>query len=83
MASEDPARVLHDVPEERMLDAARATARDPGAPLRPWRKERLLLAGFVLCLVIAVVTVVMPELSDGDAAHKQSPAVPASTSPTK
>jgi hypothetical protein len=76
MQNEDPSRMLREVPAERVLDAARATTRDPGAPLHPGRKEQLLLAGFVACLVIAVVTVILPELSDGDAAHKQPQGAP-------
>jgi hypothetical protein len=54
-----------------------AHARDPGAPQRPVRKERMLLAGFVVCLVIGVVTVLLPELSGGDTAHKQPQPAPA------
>lgn len=46
-------------------------ARDPGAPVRPARKEQVLLAGFLVCLVIGALTVLLPELSGGDAAHKQ------------
>jgi hypothetical protein len=42
------------------------------------RREQVLLVGFLLCLVIAAVTVVLPELSGGgsDIAHKQPPAAP-------
>ena len=41
-------------------------------------REHVLLVGFLLCLVIAAVTVVLPELSGGgsDTAHKQPPAAP-------
>lgn len=46
-------------------------ARDPGAPARPARKELALLCGFLLCVVVAVITVVLPELGTGDVAHKQ------------
>jgi hypothetical protein len=40
------------------------------------RRERLLFVGFLLCVGIAVVTVVLPELSSAgsDAAHKRPPA---------
>jgi hypothetical protein len=51
--------------------------RDPGAPERPVRKEQMLLAGFVVCLIIGVLTVLLPELSGGDAAHKQPQPAPA------
>jgi hypothetical protein len=47
--------------------------RDPGAPELPQRKELLLLGGFLLCVAIAVATLVVPELSGGEAAN-QAPA---------
>lgn len=46
---------------------------DPGAPILPLRKEVVLLCGFLLCVAIAVATLVLPELSGGEAAHEGSP----------
>jgi hypothetical protein len=45
---------------------------DPGVPLLPLRKEVVLLCGFLLCVAIAVVTLVLPELSGGEAGHESS-----------
>lgn len=39
---------------------------DPNAPHRELRHELTLWAGFGLCLLIALLTVVLPELSGGD-----------------
>lgn len=47
-------------------------ARDPGAPILPRRKEVVLLCGFLLCVAIAVATLVLPELSGGDAADDRA-----------
>jgi hypothetical protein len=55
-------------------------ARDPGAPTRPGRKELLLLCGFLLCVVAAVITVVLPELGTGDSENKKPAALPAGPS---
>jgi hypothetical protein len=51
----------------------------PPRPLRNASRERLLWVGFLLCLVIGVVTVILPELSgaDGDASHKRPQSAPA------
>jgi hypothetical protein len=57
---------------------------DPNAPTRKLSHEVTLWAGFGLCLLIALLTVVLPELSGGDAresgaaagAKKTAPAAP-------
>jgi len=54
--------------------------RDPGAPVLPQRKELLLLCGFLLCVAIAVATLVVPELSAGEAANGASPPADAAAS---
>lgn len=46
-------------------------ARDPGEPRRPAQKELLLLGGLLLCLIVAVVTVVLPELGTGEGEAKK------------
>jgi hypothetical protein len=55
--------------------------RDPGAPVLPRRKEIALLCGFLLCVAIAVATLVLPELSGGEPANQssQTPAAAPST----
>jgi hypothetical protein len=55
-------------------------SRDPGAPPRPLQKEIVLLCGFLLCVVIAVVALVLPELYGAEPAGeapKKSPPAPA------
>ena len=47
-------------------------ARDPGAPVLPRRKEIVLLCGFLVCVAIAVVTLVLPELYGGEVGHEPS-----------
>jgi hypothetical protein len=57
---------------------------DPNAPTRKLSHEVTLWAGFGLCLLIALLTVVLPELSGGaarephaaDAAKKPTPVAP-------
>ena len=51
----------------------------PPRPLRAGTRERVLWIGFLVCLVIGLVTVVLPELSgaDGDASHKRPQSAPA------
>jgi hypothetical protein len=67
-------------PQPTLAPTARA-----GAPLEPAARagtrlaprEQVLLVGFLLCLVIAAITVVLPELSGGgDTAHKQPATAP-------
>lgn len=48
---------------------------DPGEPVGRGTKELVLLCGFVVCVVIGLVTVALPELSSGDDEHKPTPAV--------
>jgi hypothetical protein len=43
---------------------------DPGAPRAPNRKELALLAVFVVCATVGIVTVIVPELT----ASPESPA---------
>jgi hypothetical protein len=45
----------------------------PPRPMRNATRERVLWVGFLICVVIGLVTVVLPELSgaDGDATHKR------------
>jgi hypothetical protein len=50
-------------------------ANDPGAPVRPLQRELILLGGFLVCLSIAVVVIVIPELAAGEGAPPQAPAV--------
>jgi hypothetical protein len=45
-------------------------AQDPGAPVLPQRKEIALLCGFLLCVAIAVASLVLPELSGGEPANQ-------------
>jgi hypothetical protein len=44
---------------------------DPRAPTRQLSHEVILWGGFGLCLLIAVLTVVLPELSGADAPNKK------------
>ncbi len=48
-----------------MIDSSAPS--DPNAPTRKLSHEVTLWAGFGLCLLIALLTVVLPELSGGDA----------------
>jgi hypothetical protein len=65
-----------------MIDSSAPS--DPNAPTRKLSHEVTLWAGFGLCLLIALLTVVLPELSGGDArepraaegAKKPTPAPP-------
>jgi hypothetical protein len=61
-------------------------ARDPGAPRRPLRKEVVLLCGFLLCLLVAVISVVLPELSGeapaSDATQRAATGAKAAPAPT-
>ena len=63
---------LEELPES-------ALGAPPPRPLRGSTRERVLWVGFLVCLVIGVVTVVLPELSgaDGDASHKRPQPTPA------
>jgi hypothetical protein len=65
-----------------MIDSSAPS--DPNAPTRKLSHEVTLWAGFGLCLLIALLTVVLPELSAGEArepraaegAKKTAPAAP-------
>jgi hypothetical protein len=48
-----------------MIDSSAPS--DPNAPTRKLSHEVTLWAGFGLCLLVALLTVVLPELSGGDA----------------
>lgn len=48
-----------------MIDSSAPS--DPNAPTRKLSREVTLWAGFGLCLLIALLTIVLPELSGGDA----------------
>jgi hypothetical protein len=59
-----------------------STAPDPNAPTRALSYDVILWGGFGLCLVIAALTVVLPELSGGDGANKK-PAAPTPAAPAR
>jgi len=54
-----------------------STSPDPSAPTRALSHDVVLWGGFGLCLLIAVLTVVLPELSGADSANKK-PVAPVS-----
>lgn len=55
-------------------------APDPGAPTRKLSHEVVLWGGFGLCLLIALLTVVLPELSGADNPNKKT-AAPTKSAP--